>query len=92
MLFRSGKIFIQEGKDLCSIENVVLIGGALIHAAAPREIAAFASYSKEFPSSLRPNRVDVLLDKKYILSAMGVLSEINPESALSIMKKEIIHA
>lgn len=88
----AGQIFIQEGKDLRSIETVVLIGGALIHAAAPREIAAFASYSKEFPSSLRPNRVDVLLDKKYILSAMGVLSEINPESALSIMKKEIIHA
>lgn len=87
-----GRTFIQEGKDLRSLETVILIGGALIHAAYPIEIANYAAYSPEFPSSLRPNRIKVLVDKTYILSAMGVLSEINPEVALSLMKKEIIYA
>lgn len=87
-----GQIFIQEGKDLRDLETVILIGGALIHAARPVEIANFAAYSPEFPYSLRPNRVKVLVDKAYILSAMGVLSETNPEAALNLMKKEIIYA
>ena len=88
----TGPIFIQEGKDLRTVRKIIFIGGALIHAAEPQKIAAFGTYSKEFPKSLRPQQVELYTDKKYILSAMGLLSETDPELALHIMKKEIIHA
>lgn len=88
----TGPVFIQEGKDLRGVRTVIFIGGALIHAAEPRKIAAFAAFAKEFPKSLRPLEFELYVDKKYILSAMGLLSETDPELALHIMKKEIIHA
>lgn len=87
----TGPVFIQEGKDLRDVQKIVFIGGALIHAAEPQKIAAFATYSKEFPKSLRPQQIELFADKKYILSAMGILSETDPELALHIMRKEIIH-
>ena len=87
----TGPVFVQEGKDLRSVKKIIFIGGALIHASEPRMIADYATYSREYPKSLRPQEIELYVDKKYILSAMGLLSEIDPELALHIMKKEIIH-
>ena len=54
------------------------------------EIASFALYSDMQAMSLRPKKADVLVDRKYILAAMGLLSTNYPEVALRIMKKELI--
>ena len=40
--------------------------------------------------SLKPKKADILVDRKYILAAMGLLSTNYPETALRIMKKELI--
>ena len=40
--------------------------------------------------SLRPLKARVLVDRRYILAAMGLLSEYEPQAALRIMKKELI--
>ena len=41
------------------------------------------------PAFLRSMRAKVLVDRRYILAAMGLLSEHEPQTALRIMKKEL---
>jgi uncharacterized protein (TIGR01319 family) len=85
----AGLMYIQEGKDLRDIRQLLFIGGTLIRTRDPQTIAEYSRYSPARPESLRPEQFDLYLDKRYILSAMGVLSEIHPNEALRLMKKEI---
>ena len=85
----TGLTFLQSGKDLRSVKYVVATGGALIHAKNVREIAGKALYDPQTPESLRPENAKILIDDKYILAAMGLLSQYYPLAALEIMKKEI---
>lgn len=85
----TGLTFLQSGKDLRSVKYVVATGGALIHAKNVREIAGKALYAPQTPESLRPENAKILIDDKYILAAMGLLSQYYPLAALEIMKKEI---
>ena len=84
-----GKTYVQTGKNLTRVKNIVVPGGSLIHSEAPEKIAAYALYDPSQPQSLRPLRSDVLVDKTYILAAMGLLSSYYPQAALRIMKKEL---
>jgi uncharacterized protein (TIGR01319 family) len=85
----TGKVFVQTGKDLSRVENLVLTGGALIHSKRAGEIAAHAFYDPLDPYSLRPKNPKIYRDKSYILAAMGLLAEEMPAISLSIMKKEL---
>ena len=84
-----GQTFVQEGKNLTKVKQIVVTGGSLIHTKRTEEIAAHALYSPAKPTSLRPKSADVWIDKKYILAAMGLLSAYHPKTALRIMKKEL---
>jgi len=84
-----GMVWVQEGKNLTNVKNIVVTGGSLIHSERIKDISANALYSMSDPSSLKPKEVDVWADKKYILAAMGLLSSYYPETALRIMKKEL---
>lgn len=84
-----GKTFVQEGKNLTKVSEIIVTGGSLIHAKKTKEIAGCAAFSKNNPASLRPYKLNVRVDKKYILAAMGLLSSYYPKTALRIMKKEI---
>ena len=84
-----GKTYIQEGKNLTKVGQIVVTGGSLIHTKRTEEIAAHALYSPQQPASLRPLKADVWVDRKYILAAMGLLSAHYPQTALRIMKKEL---
>lgn len=86
-----GLTYAQTGKDLRTVTQLVLTGGALIHSPHPREIARFAQWSEAEPLSLRPRHLEVLVDRRYLLSAMGVLAEEHPLLALRLMKKELKH-
>lgn len=85
-----GLAYAQEGKDLSAVTNLVATGGALIHSDCPKEVAAFAQAKANDLASLRPKQARVLVDKKYILAAMGLLSEHYSDVALRIMKKELV--
>ncbi|MDP4109496.1 MAG: methylaspartate mutase accessory protein GlmL [Bacillota bacterium] len=85
----SGLVYVQSGKDLTEVRQIVLTGGSLIHTKRTNEIAVHALYSPEQPASLRPKDASVWVDRSYILAAMGLLSEHYPKTALKIMKKEI---
>lgn len=84
-----GQTFVQEGKNLTKVKEIVITGGSLIHSERTDEIAAHALYSELNPASLKPKSADVRVDKRYILAAMGLLSSYYPKTALRIMKKEL---
>ncbi len=84
-----GQTFVQEGKNLTRVKQIVVTGGSLIHTKRTEEIATHALYSPQQPTSLRPKAADVWVDRTYILAAMGLLSSHYPQTALRIMKKEL---
>ena len=84
-----GQTFVQEGKNLTRVGQIVVTGGSLIHTKRTEEIAAHALYDPANPSSLRPRAAGIWVDRSYILAAMGLLSSHYPQAALRIMKKEL---
>lgn len=84
-----GNMFAQYGKDLTGIKYLIGTGGVLVHNEVPIEILEACCFDENTPDSLRPMNPNFMLDKSYILSAMGLLSTKNPELALRIMKKYI---
>ncbi len=84
-----GLTYVQEGKNLTKVKQIVVTGGSLIHTKRTAQIAAHALYSPAQPASLRPKQANVWVDRTYILAAMGLLSSYYPQTALRIMKKEL---
>ncbi len=84
-----GQTFVQEGKNLTKVKQIIVTGGSLIHTKKTEQIAAHALFSANEPQSLRPKNADVWVDRRYILAAMGLLSSYYPQAALRIMKKEL---
>ena len=84
-----GLTYVQAGKNLTKVRQIVVTGGSLIHTKRTEQIAAHALYSPAQPASLRPKAADVWVDRTYILAAMGLLSSHYPQTALRIMKKEL---
>ena len=85
-----GISYMQTGKDLTAVKNVIVTGGALIHTKRTGAIAAHAQFSPMDAMSLKPKEAEVWVDRKYILAAMGLLSTVYPDTALRIMKRELI--
>ena len=86
-----GLTYVQSGKDLRQVKQVIVTGGSLIRTERTGEIAAHAFASPLAPMSLRPLKADIRVDRKYIIAAMGLLSEYYPQIALQIMKKELVY-
>jgi len=84
-----GLTYVQSGKNLTHVKQVIVTGGSLIHTKRTVEIARHALYSPAQPMSLRPKEADIWVDRKYILAAMGLLASHYPQTALRIMKKEL---
>ena len=86
-----GLTYVQTGKNLTHVKQIVVTGGSLIHTKDTAAIAKYAQYSPAQPMSLRPKKADIWVDRSYILAAMGLLSKHYPQVALRIMKKELEH-
>ncbi|MBR4435367.1 MAG: glutamate mutase L [Clostridia bacterium] len=86
-----GLKLVQSGKNLVNVDKLIVTGGSLIHTEHTGRIASYGFYDgEEDPESLRPKQADVLVDRKYIIAAMGLLSEHHPDAALKIMKQELV--
>lgn len=85
-----GIIYSQVGKDLLSTRYLIGTGGVLVHSQNPKKILKAGLFSEESPNYLKPEKPDILIDKTYILSAMGLLAEKYPDMAVRIMKKYIV--
>lgn len=84
-----GEMFVVTGKDLTEVEYVVGIGGVLVNSTNSTDILKGAQADKQNLMSLKPKHPKFLLDRKYIFGSMGLLSEVDADLALAIMKKEI---
>lgn len=86
-----GMIYTQTGKDLLEIRYVIGTGGVLVHSEHPEEILKAGCFTEEEISSLKPLHPQFAVDKTYILSAMGLLAELNPDMAVRMMKKYVLN-
>lgn len=85
-----GIMYTQEGKDLLEVSHLIGTGGVLIYADEPAAILEAACHRADEINSLKPAHPEFLLDKSYMLSAMGLLAEEDPDMAVRIMKKYLV--
>jgi uncharacterized protein (TIGR01319 family) len=86
----AGPVYSQTGKDLTGIRTLVLTGGAIIKNPKAAQIGAHALFNAKTPNILKPTAAKPYVDRRYILAAMGLLAGEYPETALAVMKKELI--
>ena len=79
-----GPATMQRGKDLSALEVVIGTGGPIVHARRPEAILAAALADPAKPLSLRPKRPRLMLDRHYVLYAVGLLAEREPDAALRL--------
>jgi len=82
-----GASYMQYGKDLTEIRYLIGTGGVITEHPAPAEIMRGALGDPARPVALKPRDPVMLVDKQYILAAMGLLAELFPAKALRMMKK-----
>lgn len=84
-----GVAYQQTGKDLTRVTKLVLTGGALVRMQKAEEIAKTAMAAAQCPESLMPRTAQPVLDKNYILYAVGLMAKKYPEAAKAILGKEL---
>ncbi|MDO6355192.1 methylaspartate mutase accessory protein GlmL [Caloramator sp. CAR-1] len=87
-----GIIYSQVGKDLLNVRYLIGTGGVIVHSRNPKKILSAGKFNPDTPNYLKPMNPEILVDKEYILSAMGLLAEKYPDKAIRIMKKYIVKA
>ncbi len=80
----TGPVAMQRGKDLSTVGVLIGTGGPLAHAADPAAILTAALADPGEPASLRPCRPRLLVDRDYLLYAVGLLAEAEPDAALAL--------
>ena len=85
-----GTIFVQSGKDLTNVKYIIGTGGIINNNRDPRKILELSLFSEEDPLILKPQFARFLVDRSYIMSAMGLLGDDYPDVACNIMKKYLI--
>lgn len=81
-----GVSYLQKGKDLTGLKVVIGTGGPIIRAADPAWVLAGACFDPAEPDLLSPEHPDLLLDRDYLLSGLGLLAEHDPQAALRLAK------
>lgn len=84
-----GMALSQTGKDLTAVKTVIGTGGVVINNKKPCDILTGIIYEEDQPHILKPKNPEYYIDKDYIMAAMGLLSEIDKNMALRMMKKYI---
>ena len=82
-----GAMYIQHGKDLTEVPYLIGTGGVIVQHPHPRQILEGALFKPDEPTVLRPKKPKLMLDKEYILAAVGLLAEVKPTAALRLAKK-----
>ena len=82
-----GDVWVQRGKDLSKVGLVVGAGGPLAFSSDPLHVLRGAAADTAEPFILKPQSPRFLLDEKYIMFAIGLLSLSEPDKALRIVKK-----
>ncbi len=83
----AGERLVQYGKDLTRVKNVIGTGGPIIFSGNCRDILQNVLFHEENPFVLKPKDPKFYIDEQYILYAVGLLSQVEPEKALSLARK-----
>jgi uncharacterized protein (TIGR01319 family) len=86
----SGEMVVQRGKDLTQLKWVVGAGGPICFSQNPREVLEGALFQEDIPVLLKPKAPQMLLDRHYILFALGLLAQTEPGIALNLMNKYVV--
>ncbi|MFA5712886.1 MAG: methylaspartate mutase accessory protein GlmL [Bacteroidales bacterium] len=84
-----GQMFLINGKDLTQIPLVLGIGGVIVNSGRPHSILSGVVGDKMEFNFAKPKAPRFAIDSSYILAAMGLLSEHDPQCALNILKNHI---
>ena len=87
-----GPVQLLHGKDLSAVATVIGTGGVFAYGRHPRRMLEAACYSPESPASLRPRDPALLIDRRYILFAIGLLAQIAPRAAANVMRRHLTKA
>lgn len=74
----NGKVLVQYGKDLTGAGTVVGTGGIFAYGRHPDRVLAAVCAGPAAPLSLRPRAPRLLVDRHYILYAVGLLAAERP--------------
>lgn len=85
-----GASHLQTGKDLTEIRYLIGTGGVIVFHPNPGIILKAALFDNARPTELRPITPKTLIDRKYIMAAMGLLAEVDPRAAIRMMKKYLM--
>lgn len=85
----SGAKKMAEGKDLTSVKNVILTGGALTRLPDTEKLVSDIILRNSETKLLPTDQVTILKDSDYILAGAGIISKINKEAALKLMRRSI---
>jgi uncharacterized protein (TIGR01319 family) len=84
-----GNMYYQTGKDLTDVKYVIGTGGVLINNDDAKEILREVNQKSNKKLELRPTDPTFLIDRQYILAAMGLLGQKYPKIALKLMKRHL---
>lgn len=85
-----GVSYLQKGKDLTGVPAVIGTGGPVIRAGDPAWVLAGARFDPASPDVLKPERPAFLLDRDYLLAALGLLAEVDRWAALRLLKETLV--
>lgn len=83
----SGRRKYAEGKDLTAVKFIIGTGGALTRLPNGKKVIRKV-LSRDINEKLNPGKdVEILIDEKYIMASLGVLSKKYPDFAIKMLKK-----
>jgi uncharacterized protein (TIGR01319 family) len=85
-----GLSIVQYGKDLQNIQHVIGTGGILVHSADPARILERTIMDPQKGYILKPKAPGLWLDKQYLMSALGMLGELDAEKAFRMLDKYMV--
>ena len=85
----NGIVSVQKGKDLSEVPAVIGLGGPIVFSPGRREVLSAAIKAEGEEEKLMPKSPKLFVDEKYIMFALGLMSETEPDKALRIFKKYI---
>ncbi len=83
-----GEINVQTGKDLTDVQYIIGAGGTITNSKNAEDIVRRSFYTIDKLNSLVPVNPRIIIDRKNILTSMGLLSRVDKDLALKMMKKE----
>jgi uncharacterized protein (TIGR01319 family) len=83
----AGERLIQHGKDLTGVKSVIGTGGPIIFSDNPRQVLEGVLFNEANPFILKPRSPRFYLDTQYILFAVGLLAQVEPDKALVLASK-----